>query len=220
MVLPSRMPSGPSLFVSAILLEAGVLGLFVTLLLRSALSVVFGGLVIAGLAFFLGHVVWMAKSPARKPAGAPRNDLAVLNSAGAGVSHLISIVIGLTPLVAPPSTRALHMAAAYGVFGLVGFLAQMVVAMETRLIPLFSWYRTYAATSFQIPPPPPLAMRDRTMQTIVFAGWTVGVVALAAGFGLESARWLTVGAWSLFAAVVVGALDHAFVVFASADARN
>jgi hypothetical protein len=197
-----------------------VLGLFVTLLLRSALSVVFGGLVIAGLAFFLGHVVWMAKSPARKPAGAPRIDFAVLHAAGAGISLLIAIAMGLSLLVAPPSTRALHIAAAYGVFGLVGFLAQMIVAMETRLIPLFSWYRSYAATAFQIPPPSPLAMRDRTMQTIVFAGWTVGVPALAAGFGFESARWLTVGAWSLLAAVVVGTVDHAFVVFTSADTRS
>lgn len=220
MVLPSRMPSGPSLFVSAVVLEVGVLGLFVTLLLRSALSVVFGGLVIAGLASFLGHVGWMANSPARKPAGAPRVDFAVLHAAGAGISLLIAIVMGVTLLVAPTSPRTLRIAAAYGVFGLVGFLAQMVVAMETRLIPLFSWYRAYAATAFQIPPPSPLAMRDRTLQAIVFAGWTVGVPALAAGFGLESARWLAVGGWALFAGVIVGALDHAFVLFTSKDTRS
>jgi hypothetical protein len=159
----------------------------------------------------------MAKSPARKPAGAPRIDFAVLHAAGAGLSLLIAIVMGMMLLTAPASPQSLHIAAAYGVFGLVGFLAQMVVAMETRLIPLFSWYRAYSASAFQIPPPAPLTMRDRTMQAIVFAGWTVGVPALAAGLGLESARWLTVGAWSLFAAVVVGAIDHVFVLWTSAD---
>ena len=42
MTLPSKMPSGRSMFVSAILLETGVLGLFVSLLLQSRWSLGFG----------------------------------------------------------------------------------------------------------------------------------------------------------------------------------
>ena len=55
-------------------------------------------------------------------------------------------------------------------------------------------------------------MRDRTLQTVVFAGWTVGVPALAAGLFLESAPLVAVGAWSLLAAVAVGTLDNVFVL--------
>ena len=55
-------------------------------------------------------------------------------------------------------------------------------------------------------------MRDRTLQTVVFAGWTVGVPALAAGLFLESAALVAVGAWSLLAAVAVGTLDNVFVL--------
>jgi hypothetical protein len=63
-----------------------------------------------------------------------------------------------------------------------------------------------------VPPTSPLMMRDRTLQGIVFAGWAVAVPALAAGLALESPAWLAAGAWSLFAAVVIGALDNAFVL--------
>ena len=212
MTLPSRMPSGRSLFASAVLLEIGALGLFVTLILQSRAALVFGALTAGGLIAFAAHVIWMVRSPAPKPAGAPRVDFAVLHGAGAGISLVAASAIGLTLLVVPVSPRTLHAAAAYGVFGLVGFLAQMVVAMQARLLPLFTWYWAYARNEYRIPPAPPLAMRDRGLQAVVFAGWTLGVPLLAAGFSLESARLLAAGAWSLFAAVAIGALDNVLVI--------
>jgi hypothetical protein len=55
-------------------------------------------------------------------------------------------------------------------------------------------------------------MRDRMLQAIAFAGWTVGVPALGAGMFLESSFLAGVGAWSLLAGVVIAALDNVFVV--------
>jgi hypothetical protein len=215
MALPSRMPAGRSTFASAVLLEIGVLGLFVSLLFGSAWSLVFGGFIVAGLAAFAGHVIWMVRSPAPKPRGAPRIDFGVLHAAGAGVSLLTAVTIGVTLLVSPVSERTLPLAAAYGVFGLLGFLSQMVVAMEARLIPLVAWYWAYARSGYHTPPPSPLAMRDRTLQAIVFAGWTIGVPALAAGLSLESPVLVATGAWSLFAAVLIATLDNILVLTAS-----
>jgi len=211
MTLPSKMPSGRSMFPSAVLLETGVLGLFVTLLVRSVWTPLFGILIVAGLGVFIGHVASMVKSPAPKPPAAPTIDFAVLHTATAGVSLVVAAAIGLTLLVAPASPRMLHAAAAYGVFGIVGFLAQMVVAMEVRLLPLAAWYWAYARSEFRAAPGSPLLMRDRSLQTIVFMGWAFAVPALAAGFGLESAPWLAAGAWSLFVAVTIGALDNTLV---------
>jgi hypothetical protein len=208
MALPSRMPAGRSTFVSAVLLEAGVLGLFVSLLTRSAWTMLFGGLIVAGLAAFAGHVIWMLRSPAPKPPGAPRIDFGVLHAAGAGTSLLAAVASGIMLLVLPTSARTLPLAAAYGVFGLLGFLSQMVVAMEARLLPLASWYWAYAGSDFRTPPRPPLSMRDRTLQAIVYAGWTIGVPSLAAGLYLESPGLVAAGAWSLFAAVTIGMIDN------------
>lgn len=219
MTLPSKMPAGRWMFVSAFLLEAGVLGLFVSLLAQSAWSLLFAIVIVSGLAAFAGHVIWMVRSPARKPIAAPRVDFAVLHAASAGVSLAIAVGIGLSLLVVPLSPSSLRAAAAYGVFGLVGFLAQMVVAMGTRLLPLFTWYWAFARTDFLVQPPSPLVMRDRTLQALLFAGWTIGVPALASGLVLESVPLVAAGAWALFAAVALGALDDVFVL-AHVSARS
>jgi hypothetical protein len=212
MTLPSKMPSGPSMYASAVLLEVGVLDLFATLLVGSAWALVFGLTVVAGLAVFAGHVVGMLRRPAPKPVGAARLEFGVLHAAGAGVSLVGAVAIGLFLLVAPLSPRTLHAAAAYGVFGLVGFLGQMVVAMQARLVPMVTWFWAYESSEARVPPPSPQAMRDRSLQALVFAGWTAAVPALAAGLFLESAPLVAFGAWALFAGVMLAALDNGFVL--------
>jgi hypothetical protein len=212
MTFPSKMPSGRSIYVSAILLETGVLGLFITLLLRSPWMLGFGLAIVAGLAVFAAHVMWMLRHGVPKPIGARRLDFAVLHAASAGASLIAAAAIGLTLLVAPTSPLTLHAAASYGVFGLIGFLAQMVVAMETRLLPMVAWFWEYARSGYQEPPPSPRVMRDRLLQAAVFAGWSIGVPALAAGLFRESAPLVSVGAWTLFVGVALGTLDNTFVV--------
>jgi hypothetical protein len=207
MMLPSRMPTGRSVYASAILLEGGLLGLFIALVGQSRWTLFFAIVVASGLATFIGSVVWMLRSPALKPAGAPRVDFAVLHAAGAGVSLLVAIGLGLTLVVMPPSSSSLRVAAAYGVFGLLGFLAQMVVGMEARLLPLAAWFWVRAGDA-----PSPHSMRDRTLQAIVFFGWTIGVPAVGAGMFLESPLLVGSGAWALFAAVAVATVDAIGVV--------
>jgi hypothetical protein len=212
MVLPSKMPAGRALYASAILLEAGVLGLFVALLLQSRWAVLFGSLIVAGLATFATQVVWMLRHPVPRPAAAPRFDFAVAHAAGAGASLLVAIPLGWMLLVLPPSTASLRAAAAYGVLGLLGFLAQMVAGMEARLLPLVTWTWAYARSGFRVPPASPHAMRDRTLQALALAGWLMGVPAFAIGLAFESAVAVGSGASALFAAVAIGAIDHVFVV--------
>lgn len=212
MIFPSKMPSGRAVYGSAVLLEIGVLGLFTTLLLRGALAFVFGLSIVAGLAVFGGHVVWMRRRLVPKPVAAPTIDVAVLHAAAAGAALIVSAGLGLALLIQPASPRMLHLAAAYGVLGLIGFLAQMIVAMETRLLPLATWMWMYTASGYRVPPPSPHTMRVRALQWIAFATWTVGVPALAAGMFFESAMYVAIAAWSLFAGVVITTFDNASVV--------
>lgn len=220
MILPSKMPAGRSAYGSAILLETGVLGLFVSLLLQSAWSALWGALVVAGLGVFLGHVVWMVRHRVPKPVAAPRFDFAVAHAACAAVCLVGTIGLGWFLLTAPMSTAFLHAAAAYGVLGLVGFLAQMVVAMETRLLPMVTWCWAYARSEYLVAPPSPHRMRDRRLQTLVLAAWVLGVPALAGGMALESARIVAFGAASLFAGVGVALVDHAFVLVGAHMTRS
>lgn len=212
MVLPSRMPSGRSMYASAILLEIGVLGLFVTLLLRSGWVVIFGAVTVAGFGAFVAHVIRMLRQPAARPAGAPRFDFAVAHAASAAASLIAALSLGLVLLMAPTSTRTLHAAAACGVFALVGFLAQMVVAMETRLLPMVTSCWACARSGYRVAPPSPHTMRDRRLQALGLIGWSIGVPALGAGFALESAQLVGGGAAALFAAVGVAFVDHVWVL--------
>jgi hypothetical protein len=223
MILPARPPDTPSLYISAVLLETGVLGLFASLLLQSDWSRLFGILIVGGLSAFAVHIGVMIRTPRPKPPGAPRVDFAVLHAAAAGLSLMAAAIIGMTLLFSAPSEWRLRAAAAYGVLGLVGFLAQMVVGMEARLLPMFAWYHAYARSGFKVPPPSPFAMRDRYLQTIVFVAWTVAVPAIAAGLAWDVVPLLGAGAWALLAATLVSILDTAWVagrVFGRLPLRN
>jgi hypothetical protein len=203
MVLPSAMPRGASLWISAVLLEGGVLGLFVSLLIRSSVVWLFSCLVLAGFAAFLAHVAWMLRHPRTRPPGLPRPDPAVLHAGASFVWLATACVLGLWLALAAPSENALRLATAYGVFGLVGFLTQMVVAMEGRLLPIFAWYWAYANTGFRGPVVSQHDMPWRDGQDLVFVLWLFAVPALAAGLAIDAIPLVRAGGWCLLAATVL-----------------
>src|SRR5262249_3450414 len=136
----------------------------------------------------------------------------LLHAAAAGLWLVIAVALGMVLSVAPTSAQMLHLAAAYGVFGLIGFLAQMVVAMEARLLPMATWFWAYSSSAYRVARSSPHLMRDRSLQALVFAGWMMGVPLLAAGMFTESPILVGEGAWALFAGVCIGTIDSVFVI--------
>lgn len=216
MVLPAQMPDSPRLWASALLLQTGASGLFVTLLLRSPLVWLFALSVVAGFAAFLLQVVWMLRSRRPRPPGLRALDPAVLHAGGAFGSLGVASGIGLWLAVAPQSEATLRLAMAYGVFGLVGFLGQMVVGMEGRLLPLFAWYWAFANTGYRGPVSSPQDMPWRAGQEVAFVLWSFGVPSLAAGLAFDAVPVVSGAAWCLLAATTLGTanlariLRHAF----------
>jgi hypothetical protein len=217
MILPSAMPSAPRLWISAVCLQTGVSGLFVALLLRSALVWVFALTIIAGFAAFLCNVVRMLRHPRPRPAAVRTPDPAVWHAASAFVCLIVASGLGLWLTLAPPSESSLRVAMAYGVVGLVGFLAQMVIGMEGRLLSLFAWYWGFANTGFKGPVVSPHVMAWRGGQEIVFVLWLFGVPALAGGLAFDAVPFVRAAAWCLLLATtvdsanVVRILRHAFI---------
>jgi hypothetical protein len=218
MILPAQMPSGARLWVSAILLEVGLLGLTTTLLLRARIAWVFALTIVAGFAMFLAQVIGMVRRPRPRPARIRTPDLAVMHAAAALASLVMASGAGIWLTLAEPSPGFLRIAMAYGVFGLVGFLSQLVVGMESRLLPLLAWYWAYANTDFKGPVVSPHEMSSRGIQELIFVLWVFAVPSLAAGLAFGAVPFVRAAALSLLVAAVLDTANmlrimrHAFVM--------
>ncbi len=120
-----------------------------------------------------------------------------------------SAVLGLVLAFRPATEVTLRLALVYGTFGLVGFLAQIVVGVSARLLPIFSWLR---ASADGPPPLTPHDLPDRRLQALTFFLWIAGVPALAAGFYFDRPALVSVAAWLLLAAVAAGGIASARIV--------
>jgi hypothetical protein len=222
MVLPAAMPNGPRMWISAVLLQTGVWGLFVALLRRSPLVWMFALIVIAGFVAFASQVVWMLRRPRPRPPGLHRPDPAVLHVGASFAWLAVASVLGVWLTLAAPSSVTLRVAMAYGVFGLVGFLSQMVVGMEGRLLPIFAWYWAYANTGYKEPVPSQHEMPWRHGREFGFVLWLFGVPALAGGLAFDAVPFVSAAAWCLLIATlmdtvnVIRILRYAFLAPSSA----
>jgi hypothetical protein len=212
MVLPARMPAGRRLWLSAALLEAGAVGLFVALLAQSRLTWIFALTVAAGFAAFLWQVGWMRAHPRPRPPALRAPDPAVLHAGAALVALVAAVVMGVWLTRIPTSTFSLRLAAAYGVVGLVGFLSQIVVGMEGRLLPLLAWY--WASTRGGEPGsvPAPGRMAWYAGQIYVFVLWLVGVPGLAVGLAIGAPRVVDLAAGCLLIATLIDTANATWIL--------
>jgi hypothetical protein len=106
--------------------------------------------------------------------------------------------------MAPGVDASSPVAMAYGALALVGFLAQMVVAVQQRLLPLAAWLWAFADAEYQATPPSLHRAAGRVFPAVVFAGWTLGTPLFAAGLAFERLYVLRTGALLL----LLGTLAH------------
>ncbi len=212
MLLPSAVPGGGTLYVSGILLEIGALGLFWSFLTGSRLLPVFALAATAAFIVFLLHVLWMRKNRRRPPAGLRHPDYGVRHAMQAILYGGVSAVIGCTLALLPRSDATLRYAAVYGMIGLIAFLAQMVIGVEARILPIFFSIRSSLNHDRCGPALNPHAMIDRRLQATIFFCWSLGLPVLAIGLGLSSRLIVGTGAGLLLAGAVLAGINTALVL--------
>jgi hypothetical protein len=205
MVLPARPPEGRTLYASAILLQTGAVGLFVALIFRSVWLPLFIAAAAAGFLAFAVHVRGMLRSRRSRARGLPAIDYAVRHVAAAFVFLAIAFAIGTILAIAQPSGVTMRAALAYGVFGLIGFLAQMVAGMQIRLLPLLAWFTAARRVSTPDLIPSMTVMSRYRLAGPAWILWLWGVPAVAAGFFFNAIPLLAAGALALEIAVLAGA---------------
>jgi hypothetical protein len=218
MVLPSAMPQGSLALASPVLVQAGVWGLALSLLFAKPAAPWFTALLLAGVALFLSRVVFMLSNRRPPPTGRPRPDWTLAHVLQSLAYLVIACGLGAYLALAPASDTSLRAAFAYGVCGLLGFLCQLVVGVEARLVPLSAWLQGFVGGGYRgLPPSLHTAVpRASTVATVVL--WTTGVPCLAAGLSLDRAAWTSIGAAAVATAVLV-TLASGIVAFARLRAR-
>ncbi|HJO38086.1 MAG: hypothetical protein QGF21_00620 [Vicinamibacterales bacterium] len=217
MVLPAAMPTGAPIVASAILLEAGALGLFVGLATGAGAVVrASAGATLAGIGVFLSQVIWMRRHRRPAPPARPSPEFGSVHALLAVAYLGLSAGCGLVLSIAPPSAAMLRLASVYGVFALLGFLGQLIVGMESRLLPLHAWYWAFADSGWTGPVRSPHDMPSRPAQRGAFLGWLVGVPGLAAGFYVNVMPLIAASAAALLVGVALSGVNgwvvasHAF----------
>lgn len=97
---------------------------------------------------------------------------------------------------------------AYGVSFLLGFLAQLVVGVASRLVPLASYLWGFADRAYRETPRSPYHLPDRRLHLCVVILWTLAVPCLGVALTFDRIVLVSLGGWLLTAAVLLGALSH------------
>jgi hypothetical protein len=203
MVLPAAMAGGRLALASGLVVEAGVLGLTAALLVSKPLVPPFALLTLAGLALFGSRVAFMLRNRRPPPAERPRPDWPLLHVLQALAYLVVAGILGLVLAVSDPSDASLRTAFAYGVCGLVGFLCQLVIGVESRLLPLSAWLHAFADGGYQALPSSLHTAMPRRAAAGAVALWSAGVPSLAAGLALDRAAWVSIGAGALALGVLL-----------------
>jgi hypothetical protein len=203
MFLPAAMPRGARLAVSALLLEAGLLVIAWTLLSGSAWLAVGAVLIAGGFASFVNVIRAVVKQRMPRPPALPRRDWSVWQSHAAMFWLLAAVGLGLALAFGVPGDWFPAVAWVYGVAGLVGFLTQMVVGMQGRLVPLYAWYRARAARGGAQPDWAANALPSAGPARVIFLLWALGVPLLAWALAANDPRGIALAASLLTGGVAV-----------------
>lgn len=205
MMLPAAMPTGGAVGLSAVLIESGLAVLVVTLLGAPAWVPLGAGLITAGLASFVVQIRRTLKRRLPRPPMLPLRDWSTWQTHMALLWLLTATGLGIALSIGVPAGRRLTLMWIYGVAGLVGFLAQIVVGMQGRLVPLYAWYRAYDAKGAP-PDRAANALPSTSFARPIFMAWTSGVPLLAWGLAFESRLAIRTAALLLLAGVSLGAV--------------
>ncbi len=201
MFLPAAMPTGASLAWSAVLIEAGLIVLVLALPVGHPAVAVGALLIVGGLVTFARKIRGALAHRMPRPPALPARDWSTWQTHTALLWLGVAIVIGLILTMRPMSPSTIPLMWVYGTAGLVGFLTQIVVGMQGRLVPMYLWYRAWARR----PGPPPAvaanALPSAAWARPLFFIWLVGVPTLVWGLAFHNLAAIQLGAALLLCGV-------------------
>jgi hypothetical protein len=216
MIVPAAMPTRRSMAHSAVLLEAGILVLAIGLVRHSAATLPGAILILAGFGSFLAHVRDIVKRKLPPPAALPRPDWATWQTHVAFGWLLLAAITGLVLTLPVSLAWTVPLGWIYGTAGLLGFLAQIVVGIQGRLLPLHGWYRVLVTEGMKPPRRSAHSLASHRLARWILLTWTLGVPILAAGLAFTLSPLVRVGSACLLAGVILNAAQATVIATAQA----
>jgi hypothetical protein len=150
----------------------------------------------------------------------PRPDWATRQTHAALLWLLSSAGVGLV-LALPVTTEAtVTLQWVYGTLGLIGFLSQIVVGIQGRLLPLHGWYGAFEAGGLQPPARSAHALASPRLARLIVLAWLAGVPLLTFGLATATPSATAAASTLLFAGVVLNALQAVTIVTRARAART
>lgn len=211
MVVPTAMPAGPTLAISAVLLQVGTLGLSGSLAVGWDVRL-WVLIVIAAFASFFAQVYRMLRRRRPRAIELPAPDWSTCHTGLALLYGFVAAGLG-TGLVfgsAPPDVGWV-----YGAAGLLGFVSQMVVGIQGRLFPLQAWFRAMVQNEGAPPARSSHALVDSRLALTVFLLWLAGLPLLIAGLAGQRAHLVATAAALLLGGTLANAW-HGCIMIARA----
>jgi len=109
--------------------------------------------------------------------------------------------------LSPRADTTLKLAAVFGVLGRVGFLAQVVIGVNSRIMPIFACILDNLHRDSCAPDPNPHSFIHRRTQTASLYSWSLGVPLLVAGVVFQNVFLLGSGPGLLFEASILPGIN-------------
>ncbi len=184
--LQSRRRAG----LSIALLNAGLAGSFLTILLRSPWKLAFALVTITGLAIY--GVELRAILRARKRTALDWGVRYFLTAVALlGAVSLLAIVLSWPGLPLNPLTGQLENL--YGFLGLLGVVSFAIMGMLYKIIPFLVWFGVYSRHIGRAQVPALAEMYSAQLQRIGYWSFLAGLLGTSAGILRESENWVRLG---------------------------
>jgi hypothetical protein len=210
------MPTGRAMATSAVLLEVGTIGLAVALISRPDWTSLAALVLVAGVASFVSQVRKIVAGKLPPPAALLRPDWATWQTHVAFVWLLVAASAGLLLTLPVPPAWTIALGWIYGTAGLLGFLAQIVVGIQGRLLPLYGWYRMMERENMRPVPRSAHSLASHGLSKAILMTWTLGVPLLISGLAAGINPLIAIGSALLLAGVALNAAQAVTIVTAEA----
>jgi len=209
----SDMQSRARARASILLLNVGLAGSFITVLMRSPWKLLFAAVVISGLVFYGWEMRSILGARKRRTLDwGLKYFLTAISLLGA--LSILAVVLSWPGLPLTPFTGQLENL--YGFGAILGVVALAILGMLYKILPFLVWYGTYSRHIGASRVPSLADLYSPSIQAAQYVAYLAALVVAGVGIVLGSSLWVRVGfglfavAYGLFAVNAAKMLSHLF----------